>query len=337
MLVAPDVKEPTIIAFLESEYAVVAESVTFLPVGADVDSAAYRVATTDGNRFFLKLRSGSFRHASVTVPHHLASRGARWLIAPLPTRSAALSTGIARFTAVLYPFVDGSPGWNINLSPEQWAQLGAGLRALHDAEIPPRLLDGVPRESYSPVWRDDLERRLAHLPECGAGDPIARSLVQLIEQHRPTVEHLLERAESLASVLSGRSTVRTTCHGDIHAGNILVDSDGRVCVVDWDTMIIAPKERDLMFIGGGVGGTWNTQGEIDRFMDGYGSVEIDAIALVYYRYERIVEDIAVVCSAVFDTHAARSDRAVMVRQIAEQFSPGNVVEIARRTDREMLL
>lgn len=35
-------------------------------------------------------------------------------------------------------------------------------------------------------------------------------------------------------------------------------------IVDWDEPIMAPKERDLMFIGGGVANVWNDPSEIER-------------------------------------------------------------------------
>jgi hypothetical protein len=41
------------------------------------------------------------------------------------------------------------------------------------------------------------------------------------------------------------------CHSDIHAGNILIDVNDDFYIVDWDNPILAPKEHDLMFIGGG--------------------------------------------------------------------------------------
>jgi len=40
---------------------------------------------------------------------------------------------------------------------------------------------------------------------------------------------------------------------DIHLWNLLIDDrTGALHVVDWDTLIFAPKERDLMFIGAGL-------------------------------------------------------------------------------------
>jgi spectinomycin phosphotransferase len=79
------------------------------------------------------------------------------------------------------------------------------------------------------------------------------------------------------------------CHSDIHAGNLLLTSDGDLYIVDWDNPILALKERDLMFIGGGVAGIWNKAREEALFYQGYGSSDINLIALTYYRYERIIQ------------------------------------------------
>ena len=82
------------------------------------------------------------------------------------------------------------------------------------------------------------------------------------------------------------------CHSDIHAGNILIDANGALYIVDWDNPVLAPKERDLMFIGGGQEFAGHTaQEEETLFYRGYGQTQIDPIALAYYRYERIIQDI----------------------------------------------
>ena len=39
------------------------------------------------------------------------------------------------------------------------------------------------------------------------------------------------------------------CHADLHAGNVLVEPDGGLVIIDWDTATLAPRERDLMFPG----------------------------------------------------------------------------------------
>ncbi len=54
---------------------------------------------------------------------------------------------------------------------------------------------------------------------------------------------------------------------------------------------LAPKERDLMFIGRGVGNAWNQRYEEALFFEGYGKTYINRDLLAYYLHERILEDV----------------------------------------------
>jgi len=90
-----------------------------------------------------------------------------------------------------------------------------------------------------------------------------------------------------------------------------------------------------MFVGGGVGGVWRDAQEETWFYQGYGRTEIDPQALAYYRYERIVEDIAAYGEQLLLTDDGGADRAQGLRFFLDQFLPNNVVEIAYRTDRAL--
>src|SRR5215216_7511990 len=116
------------------------------------------------------------------------------------------------------------------------------------------------------------------------------------------------------------------CHSDLHAGNVLVGADDQLAIVDWDERILAPKERDLMFIAGGVGGIWNTDQKTRWFYHGYGQTAIDLLALCYYRYERIVVDIAERAEQIFGMQGSVEERQKRLR-LKEQFPPNNVVDI----------
>jgi spectinomycin phosphotransferase len=107
-----------------------------------------------------------------------------------------------------------------------------------------------------------------------------------------------------------------------------------LAIVDWDEPILAPKERDLMFIGGGVGGIWNNDQEASWFYQGYGQTEIDLLALSYYRYERIVADFAAYSEQIFGMHGSVEDRQKGLR-LMNQFLPNNVVEIAHRSYQQL--
>ena len=86
-----------------------------------------------------------------------------------------------------------------------------------------------------------------------------------------------------------------------------------------------------MFFGAGVGAIWDTEREETLFYQGYGAVEVDLIALAYYRYERIVADFASYGEQIFGAQGSAEDREDGVRKVLGQFEPGRVIEIAQRT------
>lgn len=75
------------------------------------------------------------------------------------------------------------------------------------------------------------------------------------------------------------------------------------------------------------------QEEETLFYRGHGRAEINPVALAYYRYERIVEDIAVFCDRLLSMNEGRADREQSLRYLASNFLPKNTIEIVYRTDR----
>ena len=75
MLTAPNLNEEEIIACLRDAYGLTIEKVVFLPLGADFNTAVYRVTSSSQIDYFLKLRRGEFLEASVSVPKYLADLG----------------------------------------------------------------------------------------------------------------------------------------------------------------------------------------------------------------------------------------------------------------------
>jgi spectinomycin phosphotransferase len=57
MLIKPDLKDEKIIVCLRDAYGLTIEKVAFLPLGADFNTAVYRITTSNGEDYFLKLNS----------------------------------------------------------------------------------------------------------------------------------------------------------------------------------------------------------------------------------------------------------------------------------------
>ncbi|WP_432725876.1 phosphotransferase enzyme family protein [Variovorax sp. W6] len=334
MLTPPDLPHDAIAQCLGNSYALHDVRAEFLPLGADVNSAVFRIQAGDGATYFLKLRRGGFDQTVVTVPAFLChEKNIEAVMAPLPTASHRLSVQGHGFDWALYPFFDGSNGFERALTNGQWIALGAALGAIHRTELPEALSAALPRERYDHRWREGVRRYQRRFINDVKGDDITGRFLAFWEEHAEEIDNIVYRSEQLASILLERPPQLVPCHSDLHAGNVLVGDDDRLAIVDWDTLILAPKERDLMFIGGGVGHTWNQPREEALFREGYSAMQedIDAVALAYYRHERIVKDLLEYCDQMFDATASAEDREEGLRQMQGQFLPGDVVAIAHRS------
>ncbi|MGI8858287.1 MAG: phosphotransferase enzyme family protein [Thermomicrobiales bacterium] len=336
MLEKPDVPDEALRACLRDHYGVHGAQITFLPIGNDVNTAVYRVVADDATPYFLKLRgwlrSGAFDEATVAIPRFLHDEGIAQIIAPIATNTGRLWARIDAFAMTLSPFITGQNGFAAPLSDRQWIELGAALRNIHTVVVPPSLSAAIPHERYAPHWRDRVRAIQSRVEETAFTEPIAAQMAAFLRAKREEIVRIVARADALGDALRARSSAPVLCHADIHAANVLIGTDGALYIVDWDTLIFAPKERDLMFIGGGIGGAWNSAREEARFYAGYGQTAIDLEALAYYRYERIVEDIAEYCERLLMTDGAGADRAVGLGKFPNQFLPNHVVAIAYRTD-----
>jgi spectinomycin phosphotransferase len=336
MLDKPDLEDALIVDALRDAFGLDVADVAFLPLGADFDTAVYKAVAVDGAPYFVKLRRGNFDEIAVSIPRFLQTQGVGAVMAPIPTTGGQLWTGLGDFKLILYPFVEGPNGFDVALSDRQWRDLGTALRAVHGTRLPPDLARCMPRETYSPRWRETLIRFLARSEVTAYDDPAAVRLAALLRARRAEIEPIVERAARLAERLRRRPRQFVLCHTDIHGWNVLLGPNDGLFIVDWDNPCLAPKECDLMFTSGEVGGVWYGATKEALFYEGYGQTEIDLAALAYYRFERIVEDIAVTCEMVFSTaagdQARASDREQAVQFVVDSFLPDNVVEIAHQAE-----
>jgi len=336
MLERPDLQDEKIVAWLRADYGLPAAQATFLPLGADENTAVYRVVAADQTPYFLKLRHGGFEETSVTLPKFLSDQGIAQVIAPLENRAGQLWGRLDAFTVILYPFIAGRDAYEADLSDGHYRQLGRALRRLHSLPVPPALRASLRREAYSPQWRDGAKTFLARVATGAWADPVAAETAALLRVRRSQILDLVSRADRLADALRAEPPQEVVCHSDLHAGNLLIGAGDALYIVDWDSPILAPKERDLMYIGGGQLANRRTPREEEAaFYPSYGETQINQSALAYYRYERIVEDIAVYCEQLLATTEGGEDRPQSLRYLASNFLPGNTIEIAYQSDKTL--
>lgn len=252
MLEKPEIEEKKILNTLENEFGLSVKEINFLPLGADADTAVYHIVTKEDAVYFLKLRSGEFNEASVSVPRYLSKLGIKQIIPPLATRTGQLHAALEQYAVILYPFVEGLNGFQRNLSDLQWREFGAAMQKFHTTKFPLATTRSIPHEEFSPKWRDSVKMFLNRIEHETFSEPVAREMSVFLKKKSVELLELVNRTERFAHLLQDRQLELIVCHGDIHAWNLLLTDNGAFYMVDWDTLVFAPRERDLMFIGGGL-------------------------------------------------------------------------------------
>lgn len=333
----PDLDLGRIAACLETQYGRSVASVTFLPFGYDSNAAVYNVITCDGSPYFLKIRFGRVHEPALLVPRALIDGGVRNVLAPLRTRTSSLWCTFDGHTVVLYPYITGQSAMAAGMSDHQWREFGSTLRAIHSSGLAERFRGQLRTETFA-LPSAALVRQLLNLIDSREFErPAARRLAAFWRENGGRIRNLLARAEELGSQLRSRSFAYVLCHADIHAANTLVGGDGRIHLIDWDEPLLAPRERDLLFVVGSRIARAVKPREENLFFEGYGSVEIDPTALAYCRYERIVEDIGEVGKSVFLNprlgEQARTEEAELAMRF---FAVGGGIDCAESINGEWL-
>lgn len=332
----PGIAEDKITACLRTHYDIDAISARFLPIGYDLNAFVYEAMTADERSYFVKIRAGAIQPPSLLVPRILIERGIPNILAPLRTGTQALWCSLDTYSVIVYPFIRGQNAMIAGLSDSQWRAFGATLRAIHTGGFASLLHGQVPIETFSIPSAQLVRRLLARIQDADFESPAATQLASFWADNALLIEQMFVRAEALGKQLQSRQFEYVLCHADIHAANVMVSEEGGIYLVDWDGPLLAPRERDLLFIIGSKIARPVEPREEALFFQGYGVVEVDMPALAYYRYERAIEDIGEAGQTVFlgidQSEEVKRAEAELLRSL---FHPGQIVEAAMEADRSI--
>jgi spectinomycin phosphotransferase len=332
----PSLSEAVIARCVKRAYGLMADAVTFLPIGYDPDAAVYRIHAHDQRAYFLKLSRKAIVPASLRIPRALLDQGIGNLLAPLPTLDHQLWCTLDAYSLVLYPFIDGENAMRQGMSSQQWIEFGRTLKAIHRSRIVDDLVCEIPVERFATPMIERVRWMQQQIQHQRFELPVQQQFAAFWQQNHALIRHLTDRAAQLGALLQTTSFALVLCHGDIHAANIMLDRSGAIMLVDWDTPRIAPCERDLLFIVGSTIARRVTAQEEALFFEGYGATEIDWRALTYYRYERVLEDLYAGGHSVFfnlsSSEAVKAADAELTRGL---FQAGDIVASALAADQKL--
>ena len=89
-------------------------------------------------------------------------------------------------------------------------------------------------------------------------------------------------------------------------------------VIDWDDVMLAPKERDFIFV---------RESAADAFWEGYGQPQVDWIALTYYRWERVVQDVIACADDMFFKDDLGEETRADIAELFHEILQGNTSTI----------
>ena len=177
----------------------------------------------------------------------LRQTGLDFVVAPTPARDGETVRRVGpRYALALFPFVDAeSSEWGRHESPEERAVLVAFLAELHRAT--PAVASIARTTGLELPGRQQLEAALRELDAPWSGGPFSEPAREALSRHAADVAELLSLADRLAAAIAQRGDPFVVTHGEPHSGNVMRAGTTRL-LVDWDTVALAPPERDLWMV-----------------------------------------------------------------------------------------
>ncbi|MCL2051718.1 MAG: aminoglycoside phosphotransferase family protein [Lachnospiraceae bacterium] len=255
-----------LLGFIRCEYGL--DGASIVPAKRGFYGETWKLGTADSSYFIktaypsshMRLYEGSF-----PVIEHLCRHGIDFISRIVKSLSGRLSTRFDGAVLGVFEWIDGENRQDEITKVQEYQMLAKVYKV-------PVIPDIAPREHFSTGSADAFFRLWASLP---LDSPMRAS----IGQRRARIEHRAERLRIFAERCSGDASPLYITHGDA-GGNFLV-GDGKNYIVDWDTPILAPPERDAWF---GIGWDW----AIEAFRDALRQQGIDYTLrkerMAYYSY-----------------------------------------------------
>ncbi len=242
----------------------------------------------------------------------LRRAGLEFVVAPVPTPAGETARRLgARYAVALYPFVEGSSRqFGVRLLPEEADELVDALVRLHRAT--PSVATVARPASLQPSERGSLERALRDLDREWVGGPFSEPARALVASHADGVRRLLQTFDHLAEQAASGAKPFVT-HGEPHPGNLL-NVDGHLRLVDWDTAALAPPERDLWMLDTG------DRDELRRYAQATGR-HVDDAAVRLYRLRWRLDDISIFVQQFRSTHEQTEDTEHAWRSLVRSMEP----------------
>jgi hypothetical protein len=238
---------------IEQAWAVAVASLEYRPVGF---GSHHWVATDDlGVRHFVTVdelgsdsRTGNevstlglHLRAALSAALDLHSLGCRFVVAPRRTTAGDPLIQFDGYAIALFPFIEGhSFSFEESFGPADRERVLELVVALHG--MPIGVIHAPAADRFVVPWLDQLGQSTD--ADAGSNGPHAAAVSRLLIDNEAEIRRLTARYQALVSRYQSDPGPLVVTHGEIHPGNVMATPTGWM-IVDWDTILLAPPERDL--------------------------------------------------------------------------------------------
>ena len=276
-----------------------------------VDDLAARLRTADDTA---DAALGRLRRALATALSLRADAGLEFVVAPTPASDGQVLARLNdRYSLAVHPYTVGTQigaDGEFTSGSDRIAVLDMVIR-LHRAHA------ATPETDDLVVPHLDALRSIMSGPACTwRNGPYAERSRELLRAHAVDLDVLLTAYDDLARRVASRGDRLVITHGEPGAANVMRTPDRGLVLVDWESVLLAPPERDL----------WDLADHDEAILDTYAratGVEIDREARTLYRLWYDLAEIGSYLSLFRGPHGETADTAESWRNLQHFLRPAD--------------
>lgn len=235
---------------MNHNYGITISNMEFIPQG--MCSWSYHLYSNDGKEYFLKILKSDdltpYTEDSLVVLHNLRDTYAiDQLPYPYINKNGKYVTKVDNYLFELFEFLSGETDEQKRFNDQQWYQVGKLLAQIHSHS---KHLQSFPNKETFETEYIIKAKKLKQVIEDSRSKNIQSNVFDLLNTVLDPLTKIIHEFENLQHTL--QSTMHPShfvfCHSDPTPGNVMSDAKGKVFLIDWDTPIFAPAEKDLVCI-----------------------------------------------------------------------------------------
>ena len=296
-------------------WSISVDSIEYAAIGAG--SHHWSVTDVEGQRWFVSADEAKTAETADTLRRaydtasSLRAAGLDFVLAPLPNAGGSTVTPVSGWQVTVRRYIEGHGG--------TWGEWADEARHLAAAAIIGRLHQASPPAEL-PLWQFDVPLRtelvdaLDHLDEPWASGPYAERCRNQLRTSTDLLSDLFERYDELAHLLRASSEPWVVSHGEPHPGNFVTSTSGDLYLIDWDTVRLAPRERDVWLLCG------ENEAAMRAYLDNANQPELRPEVLELFRLRWRLQDICVNVAWLRAPHDDSDDSRLALQYLSESIT-----------------